>query len=117
MAELLGIKTSTYSQMERKGVITAEAIKRLAEILEVDAYFLLYGVEQKEKPQTENEEFKRVKEREEKYRMEFGFLSSVSAVELKHLQEIHFRLTRAQRTKIYEYEYKILTKKLSINEI
>ena len=37
-AEKLGMKTSTYSQMERKGKISAERLLKLAQILYGDAY-------------------------------------------------------------------------------
>ena len=50
IAEFLGMKVSTYSQMERNGNITGEVIIKLAEIFRVDSKEILYG-EQTEKPQ------------------------------------------------------------------
>ncbi len=43
LGEMLGIKTSTYSQMERKGKITCDVLLRLAKVLNVDATVLLLG--------------------------------------------------------------------------
>lgn len=43
IAEMLGKKSSTYSQCEREGQITCGMIIALAEILEVDVRTLLYG--------------------------------------------------------------------------
>ena len=43
VAELMGMKNSSYSQMERVGDISAERIVKLAEIFEINVGFLLYG--------------------------------------------------------------------------
>ena len=43
MAERLGLKESTYSQMERQGNITAQKLLDIAAILGVDVNVLLYG--------------------------------------------------------------------------
>lgn len=43
VAELLKLKCSTYSQMERKGSISVEMAKRIAEILDVDSDYIIYG--------------------------------------------------------------------------
>ena len=43
VAELLDMKVSTYSQMERLGDISAERIRKLAEIFNIDVKKLLYG--------------------------------------------------------------------------
>ena len=48
VAEKLNLKTSTYSQMERKGNITAEMIVRLAELFKISPLILLYGLDYKE---------------------------------------------------------------------
>ncbi len=50
-AEKLGIKCSTYSQMERKGNITAERLLALAEIFHVEPEDILYGDRKEEKPE------------------------------------------------------------------
>ena len=48
LAQMLNIKTSTYSQMERKGDITAERLIKIADFLNVDIKFLLFGEEWQE---------------------------------------------------------------------
>lgn len=42
-AELLGLKCSTYSQMERIGTISVEMAKLIAKVLEVDPNYIIYG--------------------------------------------------------------------------
>ena len=42
VAEMLGMKLSSYSQMERLGDISAERIRKLAEIFNMDVRNLLY---------------------------------------------------------------------------
>ena len=43
VGEALGMKCSTYSQMERKGKITVEIARKIAEILEVDPDIIMFG--------------------------------------------------------------------------
>lgn len=45
MAEKLGLKESTYSQMERQGNITTQKLLDIAAVLNIDANILLYGEE------------------------------------------------------------------------
>lgn len=47
-AEKLGVKCSTYSQMERKGKISTDTLMRLADVLGVSPFILLYGDDHKE---------------------------------------------------------------------
>lgn len=44
-AEKLGMKCSTYSQMERRGNISGERLAKLAEIFNVSVTYLLLGIE------------------------------------------------------------------------
>ncbi len=54
MAELMEMKTSTYSQMERRGRINSEKIKKLSKIFGIETDELLYGIaEEKKAPKTE----------------------------------------------------------------
>ena len=55
VAELLGAKHSTYSQMERKGNIRAEDIVKLAEIFKADILELLLGEEKARNIKTQSE--------------------------------------------------------------
>lgn len=59
VGEMLGIKTSTYSQMERMGNITCEILIKLTEVLKVDALTLLYGKKTPEKQIPKAEEIKK----------------------------------------------------------
>ena len=45
VAEMLGIKCSTYSQMERKGIVSADRLFKLAEIFGVTPCYLYDGTE------------------------------------------------------------------------
>ena len=45
VAEYLGIKESTYSQMERTGNITCETAVKIARIFETDLNYLILGLE------------------------------------------------------------------------
>lgn len=45
VAEKLGMKCSTYSQMERKGIISAERLSKMADIFNVSPNYLLNGEE------------------------------------------------------------------------
>jgi len=48
VAEKLGLKCSTYSQMERKGRITVDRIIKLAELFNVSVNYLMHGEEEEE---------------------------------------------------------------------
>ena len=61
VAELLGMKTSTYSQMEQRGNITAEMVIRLSELFDIDPREILYG----EDYETPNPPMKKLSNREE----------------------------------------------------
>ncbi len=50
IAEMLGKKSSTYSQCERHGVITCDMLISLAEIFQVDVKVLLFGEHPENKP-------------------------------------------------------------------
>ena len=55
VAEFLGLKTSTYSQMERKGNITGEMIIKIAKIFEVDPMYIFCGEEKNDIPNQKQE--------------------------------------------------------------
>lgn len=58
VAQMLDMKTSTYSQMERMGNITCETLLKLTEILKVDVLKLLYGEDMPKKEIKDINEFK-----------------------------------------------------------
>ena len=55
LAKLLGLKTSTYSQMEQHGNITANMVIRIAEIFNVDTDSILFGELKEERKPDINE--------------------------------------------------------------
>ena len=58
VAQMLGMKTSTYSQMERMGNITCDTLLKLTKILKVDVLKLLYGEDIQKKEMKDINEFK-----------------------------------------------------------
>lgn len=46
LGKALGMKCSTYSQMERKGKITVDMARRIAEILDIDYDIIMLGEKQ-----------------------------------------------------------------------
>ena len=58
VAQMLGMKTSTYSQMERWGNITCETLLKLTKLLKVDVLKLLYGEDIQKKEMKDINEFK-----------------------------------------------------------
>lgn len=114
----LGIKTSTYSQMERAGIISAERLKLIAEFFNVDYEFLLYGVTPEPEPKKEidinliceviRREFKMY------YEERYNFLHSFSDVELKHIKMISY-LSKSKRRAVYEYAYKLFKKEIKVD--
>lgn len=110
-ANILGMKLSTYSQMERKGNIPASVLKRIAEIFNTDIYYILYGKEKSENLITSlsvnNCRFKENNNRVLRY----SFLEDISDTELNQLKKTVFYLKPKQRLKVYEYAYKIVIKK------
>ncbi|MBQ6847625.1 MAG: helix-turn-helix transcriptional regulator [Clostridia bacterium] len=103
MSKVLGIKTSTYSQMERKGIITCEVLKVLSEAFGVSPIYLLYGTE------TENNISP-----EKPYESRYSFLEDISDAELIILQKSVFYLNRDKRKLIYRYAIDILKNKICI---
>ncbi len=43
VGEFIGMKCSTYSQMERKGSISVDKALLLADILDADPYYIIFG--------------------------------------------------------------------------
>ncbi len=100
VAERLGIKISTYSQMERKGHITCETLKILAEVLEVSSEYLLYGTKTETDVGISNPNTKR-----------YEFLEDISDAELKILRQTLFNLKRDKRNFVYHYAIDIIKNK------
>ncbi len=105
VAEVLGIKTSTYSQMERKGYITCENLKILAEVLEVSIEYLLYGIKTEKDVGVIPPNTKR-----------YEFLEDISNSELKILRQTLFHLKREKRNLVYHYAIDIIKKKRNVKK-
>ena len=105
VAKVLGIKTSTYSQLERKGYVTSEVIKILSGFFDVSPIYLLYGTEEKNGVSTGKP-----------YESRYDFLENVSDAELKVLRETVFYLNRDKRNIIYHYAIDILKNKIHIKK-
>ncbi len=118
IAEKLGIKAGTYSQMERRGYITAENLRAISEILEVHPLLLLYGDDFKltdaeklieERCQKFYDEIKEKLENE--YFAKFHYLKGISSTDRNGLGII-FQLKSTQRVAVYEYAYDIFRGKI-----
>ncbi len=113
MAELLGIKTSSYSQMERQGEISCERLKMIAEILETDCLYLIEGEKVKENIIHKNgldEICGLITDNlKDHFTNRYCFLNKISDSELKQFQII-FCLSKKERSAVYEYAYKIFKK-------
>ena len=117
MAELLGVKVSTYSQMERKGTIPAEKLKRIANFFCVDYAVLLDGEIPKTTP-TLNRDVRMLcdiitKELEKQMKSRYCFLHNFSNVELEFIRMITC-LPKKKRTAVYEYARDLLKNKTNI---
>ncbi len=120
MGELLGIKTSTYSQMERNGIISAQRLKILAEIFDVSYEFLLDGKKELVPPSYQgsnpsNEEIcKIIKEQlDNRYQSRYSFLDGYTDVEIRKLKLLSC-LTKKQRDSVFEFAYQVFSKKIKI---
>ncbi len=105
VAKALGIKTSTYSQMERKGYVTCETLKILSEVFDVSPIYLLYGTK------TENDI-----STGKPYESRYSFLEDISDAELTVLQKSVFYLNRDKRNLIYHYAIDILKNKIDVKK-
>ena len=102
IADFLGMKFSTYSQMEREGNISAEKLKHIAKFFKVDYEFLIDG----ENSDLQSKYDAVRQEIEEQYRKKYGFLEAFSDAELKHIKMISY-LSKAKRKSVYKYAYKL----------
>ncbi|MBQ6847398.1 MAG: hypothetical protein IJO62_00580 [Clostridia bacterium] len=96
----MGIKTSTYSQMERKGYITCETLKFLSGILNISTEYLLYGMKTEKDVEVIPPDTKR-----------YEFLENISDAELKILRRTLFYLKREKRNMVYRYAIEMINNK------
>ncbi len=100
MAERLGIKCSSYSQLERIGKITCERLIEISKILDVDILFLLFGKEEEVRIATQN------KEELERYKKRYSFFEVISTQELKLIKDFCY-LSKQKRYSLYEKSLKM----------
>lgn len=106
LAESLGIKVSSYSQMERKGHITCETLRVLCEVLKVSTEYLLYGIKTEKDIGVTLPNTKR-----------YEFLEDISDAELKILQQTVFCLSRNKRNYVYRFALDIIEKKIDVKNL
>ena len=98
LANVLDMKPSTYSQMERRGKISAYDLIRIAKVLNVSVSFLLFGEEPIKTTASDTED-------------RYSFLDKISDGELSRLQKTIFYLNHSQRLDVYNYAYRLLMNK------
>ena len=106
LAESLGIKVSSYSQMERKGHITCETLRVLCEVLRVSTEFLLYVIKTEKDIGVTLPNTKR-----------YEFLEDISDAELKILRQTVFCLRRDKRNCVYRFALDIIEKKIDVKNL
>ncbi|MBR2040373.1 MAG: helix-turn-helix transcriptional regulator [Clostridia bacterium] len=115
LGKVLGIKTSTYSQMERKGNISAERLRLIAEYFKVDYNYLLSGEIQEHEFSKEkdiNYIYETIKQELKAYYEErYNFLNSFCNAELKSLKTISY-LSKPKRRAVFEYTCKLFKKEI-----
>ena len=103
MADFMGIKTSTYSQKERKGKITAEEIVKIADILNINVNALLYGeVEKINTSANPNEIEQKIRS---EYASRYAFFEKLTPKNISHIKII-FSLRPKQRQEVFDLAYK-----------
>ena len=103
MGEFFEIKTSTYSQKERKGHFTAEDVKIVCEVFHVDPNLIIFGKLPIEQEFTDLEK-KLEAEIEEKYRQKYEKYENIALKDYKMFQLINM-LNREERNKVHEFAY------------
>ena len=88
MGEFFEIKTSTYSQKERKGHFTAEDVKIVCEVFHVDPNLIIFGKLPIEQEFTDLEK-KLEAEIEEKYRQKYEKYENIALKDYKMFQLIN----------------------------
>ena len=106
VSEYLGMKLSTYSQMERTGNISAERLKLIAKFLKVDYGYLIDG----ENSDLSSKSQGIMQDIEKQYIEKYGFLENFSNAELNYLKMISY-LSKIKRRAVFEYAYKLLKNK------
>lgn len=110
MGEFFGIKTSTYSQKERRGSFTAEDVKTVCEVFNVDPYIIIFGKPHPKREIIDIETQRMEFEIEEKYRKKYEQYESFTRRDLRMLSLIN-KLSRKKYDMVFEYAYDLLRNK------
>ena len=110
MGDFLGIKTSTYSQKERKGYFTAEDIKTVCEVFDVDPYIIIFGKPSPNEELKDAEKQKLETEIEEKYRKKYEDYEVFTRKQLRMFKLINM-LSREKQNMVFEYAYLLFKNK------
>ena len=110
MGKFLGIKTSTYSQKERKGYFTAEDVKIVCEVFDVDPNVIIFGKPHPMQEMTDLKIQELEKEIEEKYRQKYEKYETITRRDLRMLKLINL-LSRKKQDMVFEYAYALFKKK------
>ena len=90
MGKFFGIKTSTYSQKERRGYFTAEDVKIVCEVFKVDPNVIIFGRPHPKQEAIDQEKEKLEAEIEEKYRKKYEKYETITRRDLRMLKLINF---------------------------
>ena len=110
MGKFFGIKTSTYSQKERKGYFTAEDIKIVCEVFDVEPNVIIFGRPHPKQEAIDAEKEKLEAEIEEKYRKKYEKYETITRRDLRMLKLINF-LSREKQDMVFEYAYLLFKNK------
>ncbi len=113
MGEMLGIKTSTYSQKERNGNFTADDIKIICHTFDVDPYLLIFG---KERPKAEKTIILKETSEKETNSLDEKFqkIANAGLKDIKFFQLILF-LSQPNRDKVYKFALELYNKRKTPN--
>lgn len=109
MGKYLGIKTTTYSQKERNGKFDGEALKIIAEVLDIDVKILLYG-ELKTEENLYQEIYNKIQAEFEK---KYSFIDFIPKKDLRLIRTLCCMTTK-KRLAVFQYMMDIFTKKIKI---
>ena len=110
MGKFFGIKTSTYSQKERRGYFTAEDVKIVCEVFKVDPNVIIFGRPHPKQEAIDEEKEKLAAEIEEKYRKKYEKYETITRRDLRMLKLINF-LSRKKQDMVFEYAYSLFKNK------
>lgn len=104
MAELLGVKSSTYAQRENKGKIDCRTLIQIADILDVDIRLLLYG------GIDEDQIYKRI---ERELHLKYKDYFAITKKDLNFLKGFH-SMSKKRQTAVLNYYLDVYYKRIEV---